>query len=198
MFLELGDEYGFEADSSSDVRCFADSVLQRYDIVAFANASYVDFDSGQREAFRNFIRRGGGFVGVHAAACTGNKWAWFTRMIGGCFDRHPPLQPFVVRTTEAGRKRGTALPDSLTVNDECYLFRLTNPDRNILAVCETRTIDLTPTEEADSLPERVPVVWSLDFEGGRIWYTALGHRPEDYAQPWYRRHILEGLRSVVR
>lgn len=197
MFLQLGEEYGFVADSSSEIAVFNRKSLRCYDVIVFANASYVDFTEQERIAFQNFIRNGGGFVGIHAAICTGNKWEWFTRMIGGCFAGHPHLQEFTVKNTPEGRENGIALPDTLTVADELYLFRLANPDIRVLAVSETGGLDWEPGDTPGDLPPEVPTVWYKDFEGGRVWYTALGHRETDYSQAWYREHVIRGLCRVV-
>ena len=40
-------------------------------------------------------------------------------------------------------------------------------------------------------------VWCSEFDGGRIWYTAAGHRPSDYADTLYREQVLGGLRWIM-
>ena len=197
MLMQLGQKYGFAADTASSTAVFDEQTLHKYDIVAFANASYVDFDSCQRKAFQDFIRRGGGFVGLHAATCTGNKWRWFTEMIGGCFAGHPRLQKFTVKTTPEGKKGIGTLPDSIQAEDELYLFRLMNPTLKVLAVSETGQLDWGADKAPEGLPEEIPAVWYNNFEGGRIWYTALGHNKEDYARQWYREHVVKGLCRVA-
>ena len=55
-----------------------------------------------------------------------------------------------------------------------------------------------PREKPATFGDVFPSVWYQEFDGGRQWYTSLGHRTEDYAGPELRRHILGGIRSVVR
>ena len=100
MILELAAQEDFAADTTSDKRVFCDDSLERYDAIVYANASYVGLDSAQRSAFERFIRRGGGFAGLHAATCTDDDWTWFTRMIGGRFDFHPPLQRLTMKVVD--------------------------------------------------------------------------------------------------
>ena len=44
-------------------------------------------------ALERFIRRGGGFVGVHAASDTRGDWPWYERLVGARFKRHDPGSP---------------------------------------------------------------------------------------------------------
>ena len=80
MLQEMAAENGFAADTTSNTAVFCDDSLSKYDAIVYANASYVEplLDTAQRGAFERFVRRGGGFVGLHAAACTGRGWDWST------------------------------------------------------------------------------------------------------------------------
>ena len=127
MILELAAQEDFVADTTSDKRVFCDDSLERYDAIVYANASYVGLDSAQRSAFERFIRRGGGFAGLHAATCTDNDWTWFTRMIGGRFDFHPPLQRLTMKVVDRTHPSASMLPDTLTTEDELYCFKRLDP-----------------------------------------------------------------------
>ncbi len=39
-----------------------------------------------------------------------------------------------------------------------------------------------------------PMTWYQRVGEGRAWYTALGHRPETYADPRFADHVLAGIR----
>ena len=186
MFLDLAQKYSFTADTTSDADVFNIDSLQKYDVIVYANASYVDLNPNQRKAFQNFIRSGGAFMGVHAATCSGNKWDWFTSMIGGNFEKHPPLHKFMVKVVDNNHPSVKILPKEFEVNDELYMFNHWNDSVKVLAVSES--------EEAEG---EYPSIWCNEFEGGKVWYTALGHLKEDYSSPFYRRHIVEGLRWLV-
>ena len=197
MLLEMAAEEGFAADTTSCTDIFADSSLARYDAVVYANASYVALDEAQREAFRRFIRRGGGFVGLHAAACTGKEWEWFTQMIGGRFDFHPPLQPLALRRVDRTHPSTVVLPDTLRVEDELYFFKRLNPEARVLAVWETAGVDWAEGPRPEVMSPSLPAVWCNEFDGGRIWYSALGHDAATYDDPLYRDHVLGGLRWTL-
>ena len=46
-------------------------------------------DESQQRAFERFIRRGGGFAGVHSAADTEYGWPWYGGLVGAYFKSHP-------------------------------------------------------------------------------------------------------------
>ncbi len=197
MLLEMGAEEGFTADTTSRTDIFADDSLARYDAIVYANASYVALDEAQREAFRRFVRRGGGFVGLHAAACTGKDWEWFTQMIGGRFDFHPPLQPLALRRVDRTHPSTVVLPDTLRRTDELYFFKRLNPEARVLAVWETAGVDWAEGPRPEVMSSSLPAVWCNEFDGGRIWYSALGHDAATYDDPQYRDHVLGGLRWTM-
>lgn len=197
MLLEMAAEEGFTADTTSRTDIFADDSLARYDAIVYANASYVALDEAQREAFRRFVRRGGGFVGLHAAACTGKDWEWFTQMIGGRFDFHPPLQPLALRRVDRTHPSTVVLPDTLRRTDELYFFKRLNPEARVLAVWETAGVDWAEGPRPEVMSSSLPAVWCNEFDGGRIWYSALGHDAATYDDPQYRDHVLGGLRWTM-
>lgn len=197
MLLEMAAEEGFTADTTSRTDIFSDDSLARYDAIVYANASYVALDEAQREAFRRFVRRGGGFVGLHAAACTGKDWEWFTQMIGGRFDFHPPLQPLALRRVDRTHPSMVVLPDTLRRADELYFFKRLNPEARVLAVWETAGVDWAEGPRPEVMSSSLPAVWCNEFDGGRIWYSALGHDAATYDDPQYRDHVLGGLRWTM-
>lgn len=49
----------------------------------------------------------------------------------------------------------------------------------------------------DAGPNPYPLTWCRDFEGGRTWYTALGHKPEHYSDATFRQHLLGGIQWAM-
>ena len=197
MLLEMAAAENFTADTTSRTDVFSDDSLARYDAIVYANASYVALDDAQREAFRRFIRRGGGFVGLHAAACTGKDWEWFTQMIGGRFDFHPPLQTLSLRKVDRTHPSTIVLPDTLRTEDELYFFKRLNPQARVLAVWETANVDWAEGPRPEVMSPSLPAVWCNKFDGGRIWYTAMGHGASTYDDPLFRAHVSGGLSWVL-
>lgn len=197
MFLKLGKMFGATVDTTSSTAVFDDARLYKYDVIAYANASYVALTPEQQAAFQRFIRRGGGFVGLHAATCTGNKWDWFTQMIGGYFAFHPAKQEFTLRVIDSGHPSTVILPASQQVIDELYIFKAMNPSLRVLAVSEFTGVNWGKYTAPDTFDGVYPAIWCNEFEGGRIWYSMLGHDDTDYAKPEYMAHVRGGLEWVL-
>src|SRR5688500_12793117 len=65
---ELGAEKGFTVEGSEDASLFSDEGLRKFDVVMFLSTTGDVLNAEQEKAFEKFMRAGGGYVGVHAAA----------------------------------------------------------------------------------------------------------------------------------
>ena len=81
--------------------------------------------------------------------------------------------------------------------DELYCFKRLDPQARVLAVWETAGVDWGSGPKPEVMSPSLPAVWCSEFDGGRIWYTAAGHRPSDYADTLYREQVLGGLRWIM-
>jgi type 1 glutamine amidotransferase len=43
-----------------------------------------------------------------------------------------------------------------------------------------------------------PMAWFHRYDGGKAFYTELGHTNESFAEPLFLKHLLGGIRSVMR
>ncbi len=50
---------------------------------------------------------------------------------------------------------------------------------------------------SDTFGDLTPIVWCNVFDGGKQWYTALGHSKESYSDPIFLQHLLGGLKWVA-
>src|SRR5437867_13350078 len=73
----LGNEHGFTVVNSADTSLFNDAELAKYRVVVFLNTTGDILNSVEQAAFENFIRGGGGFVGIHSATDTEYDWPWY-------------------------------------------------------------------------------------------------------------------------
>ena len=198
---KLGTENGFTTDTTTNSALFNDDNLKRYDAIIFSNTNNDVFDTEeQKVAFMRYIQAGGGFLGIHSASGTERKWKWFKLMLGATFLRHPLFQHFTVHVLDKGHPAVKNLSAKWETNDECYFFKEFNPSVKVLLVSDISNIkesadgkNITP----DIFGNRYPAAWCHEFDGGRIMYTALGHSKEDYSDPTYLAHIIEGLKWVT-
>jgi type 1 glutamine amidotransferase len=197
----MGRAHGFALDVSDDPTVFTSDNLRRYDAVIFSNTNNEAFTSDeQRRALQTYVRAGGGFVGVHSASGSERNWPWYFQLLGGTFVRHPPQQDFTVDVVDRSHPSTGFLPDRWTItSDECYFLQSLNPGIRVLLAADLTTV--TDPDRAgfpgEVFGDAFPLAWYQEFDGGRQWYTALGHRAEQYEDPVFTRHILGGIRWVV-
>jgi type 1 glutamine amidotransferase len=188
----LGAERGFAVDSTEDAARFTDAELARYKVVVFLSTTGEILDEIQKAAFERYIRSGGGFVGIHSASDTEYQWAWYGRLVGAYFASHPQIQPATIRIEDFGHASTEGLPPAWERIDEWYNFR-TNPRATVHVLA---TLDET-TYTGGKMRADHPIAWCHMIDGGRSWYTAMGHTAESYAEPLFRRHLLGGIESAA-
>jgi cytochrome c len=191
---ELAGQNGLAVDATEDSTAFSDSNLRGYAAVVFLLTTGDVLDDGQQLAFQQFIRRGGGYVGVHSAADTEYGWAWYGALVGTYFKSHPQIQPATVEVTDARDPSTAGLPRRWARTDEWYNFaRNPRPAVRVLAKIDESTYSPGP----GAMGADHPIAWSHRYQGGRAWYTAGGHTEESYAEPSFRRHLVGGIRYAA-
>jgi len=187
----IGAESGFDVDASDDPSVFSVENLKRYRALVFSNSNNEGFDTdAQREAFKKYVQSGGGIVGIHIASGTERNWPYFAAVMGGRFVRHPKLQRFTVKVKDGKHPATRDLPTTFEWEDECYLFDNVNPDIKVLLTTDPAKID---DPKRTDTPSAYPLSWYHTYDGGREYYTALGHKKEHYADPLLRKQIRGGI-----
>ncbi len=162
-------------------------------------------NAAQQTAFENYIRGGGGYVGVHAAADTEYEWPFYGQLVGAYFQSHPAGTPTAtVRVDDADHHSTLGLPNPWPRVDEWYNYQSpVNPTvggggadyspRGQVHVL--LTVDETTYEEGDgnTTDDDHPISWCQRYEGGRSWYTGMGHTAASFSEPDFRKHLLGGL-----
>ena len=191
---EIAFENGMVADTTTDASFFTDEILSRYNAIVFMYTIGDALDDAQQEAFMRFIQAGGGYMGIHSASDTEFKWPWYGRLVGGYFINHPAIQAAELSVVDRDHPSTRSLPETWTRTDEWYNIRYTNPDVNVLITIDESSYDPADHEPG---PDPHPLAWYHEFDGGRSFYTALGHVEESYSEPLFRDHISGGLRYAV-
>jgi type 1 glutamine amidotransferase len=197
---ELGSQNGFGVDVSTNPAVFADEMLKGYRALIFANSNNEAFENKeQRAAFQRYIRGGGGFVGIHSSTGSERHWDYFQQVQGGKFLRHAPLQKFTIHVVDPEHPATKHLGRTWAWADECYFFTNVNPDIRILLALDTKTLSDAKLQTAPGQKSHgvFPLAWCHEFDGGRQFYTSLGHKIEYYSDPVFRQHILGGIRWAM-
>jgi type 1 glutamine amidotransferase len=167
------------------------SVLKQVDVVIWNNVSGDVLTLTQRKAFRSYIEKGGGFVGVHGSA--GDPvyfWDWYPdTLIGARFIGHPSDPQFqdarvVIESSASGV--GSNLAPGWTMNDEWYSFAKSARLNGANVVATLDESSYTPGASRFGGPPLTmgadhPIAWTRCIGKGRSFYSAIGHRPETYS-----------------
>ena len=168
-------------------------------IADFADASgaytsgELPLNESQLSALIQFVRDGGGFAGSHCAADTLYQQPAYGEMLGAYFDGHPWHQRVRIRVEDRAHPATLHLGREFEIEDEIYQFR--EPyDRDHLSVLlslDTSSVDLHRPEVRRTDGD-FALSWCRSFGAGRVFYTALGHRPEVWRDGRFRKHLLGG------
>jgi len=188
---KLGAENNFEVDSTTDGGKFTVDNLKQYAAVIFLSTTHDVLNDAQQQAFIKYIEAGGGFVGVHAATDCEYNWQWYGNLVGAYFDSHPAQQMAVIDVVDSTNIATKHLPTKWKRFDEWYNFKWIEPNLHILL-----TIDETSYTGGKN-PAYHPMAWYHEYDGGRAFYTELGHTDESYSDPLYLQHLLGGIKYAM-
>ncbi|WP_270040050.1 PKD domain-containing protein [Solirubrobacter ginsenosidimutans] len=209
---KLGTENNFTVDSIEDASLFTDAFLARYDLVVFNSTTGDVLNDAQQAAFERFIRAGNGYTGIHSATDTEYTWPWYGQLTGAYFRNHPNGTPAATVVVEDATKASTKdLPARWDRVDEWYNFQgIVNPVVNgggddvsprgntpihvLLKMDESTYVE---SDGTDGVDDDHPIAWCKRFDGGRMFYTALGHTEATYTEPLFLKHLLGGMETAA-
>lgn len=192
MIKKLGAENHFAVDTSEDAGVFTTTNLHRYAVVVFLSATGNFMDDNQKTAFKGYVEGGGGFVAIHGAlagreAAEGD-WPWYAEALGTTFTQHTPVVPGVIHIEDTNNPSTAKLPRAWRHAEEWYFFSSDPRDHaHVLA-----TFDEASVFGRAINPDH-PITWCREQGKGRVWYTALGHTDECYAEPEFQALVLGGI-----
>ncbi|KAF6823317.1 glycosyl hydrolase [Colletotrichum musicola] len=199
----LGTRTGrFVVDATEDAEsAITPASLSRYKTVLFLHTTGLDLlNNEQIAALKGYVRNGGGFVGVHAAASGMKGDEWYGKLVGAHFDFHPEPEEGTVVVEDPGHFIMSSGPHACANTtrrwtDEWYNF-LTHPRKNeslhILGRGDPSTF------AGGDMGDDHPLMWCQEFDGGRSFYTALGHYDEAYQDEWFMGQILRAILWTAR
>ncbi|KAJ2976719.1 hypothetical protein NQ176_g4781 [Zarea fungicola] len=202
----------FTVEASEDALLFNQEKLSEFQVIVLQGVSGEFLNAAQLDALKGFVRAGGGIVGIHTAT-TGmphcdigcvDVEGWYEKLVGGSFDGHPRPQDGVIKAENIshpiltrglqgqGDGLGTFEQPTMTRHwfDEWYNFKAhpqENSNLNILVTVDEKSY------VGGTLGETHPIIWSQEFEGGRVFQTALGHFDSAYEDEMFMGQALSGL-----
>lgn len=198
LIEELGLKDGaWLTEATDDASVFTNEQLARYQVVVWCNTSGNGLlTPDQQAAFEVYIRSGGGFVGIHAATDTyrDGSWPWYNELVGAIVQRgpnHTSPNTNAIMDVVSDHPAVAHLGESWEKVEEYYYWELNggylNPDNiDMLRVRSTG-------DQSYDAPR--PIAWYKEYDGGRAFYTALGHHGRDYREDEaFIMHIEEGIK----
>jgi cytochrome c len=188
----LGAAHGFTVDSTANPAVFSDARLAHYATVVFLSTTGNPVPTrAERAALQRYIEDGGGFVGIHAASDGGWNWPWYGALVGAYFAEHPRQQLALVHIEDRRHPATAGLADRYRL-DEWYDFRADpRPDVHVLADVDDSSYT------GSTMGQDHPVTWCQDYDGGRSFYTALGHTSASFAEPFFLHQLLGGIQTTA-
>jgi len=192
---KLAAGHNFAIDFTEDSTAFTDANLAHYGVVIFLLTTGEIFNDNQQAAFERYIRSGGGYVGIHSASDTEYDWPWYGQLLGAFLNiahKHSRVLQTTIHVVDRTHPSTVMLPPLWVRTDEWYNFA-TNPRGkvHVLMILDESTY-IGGTMGADH-----PIAWWHDYDGGRSWYTALGHTSESYYEPLFLAHLWGGITYAV-
>jgi len=189
---KLGADNNFTVDATEDAGVFTEANLAQYKVVIFLSTTGDVLNDAQQTAFEHYIEAGGGYAGIHAAADTEYDWPFYGKLVGAYFKQHPTPQQAVVKVEDPAHPATKGLPEKWTRTDEWYDFQ-TDPRKTVHVLTSLDETSYT----GGTMGFDHPNTWCQDYEGGRSWYTGLGHDAASYSEPNYLHLLLGGIQTAA-
>ena len=183
----LGDKNRFNVYHSDNSRVINYSNLKSIKTLIFLNTTEDILSEDEQVVMQKFIQSGKGFVGVHSASDTEYEWKWYGELVGAYFKSHPEgTTNAKIIKIENGRFSKHLNP-IWEVEDEWYNFNYTNDDINVVLELDEKSY--YGGENGDYHP----ITWYHSYDGGRSFYTGLGHLKEVYSNKMFIELLEQGI-----
>lgn len=190
--MKLGTANHFAVDTTENAGAFTAENLKKYAAVIFLSTTGDVLNDAQQKAFEDYFKNGHGFVGIHAATDTEYGWPWYGEMIGARFLNHPSIQNarFVIK--DKSHLSTKFFTDSVWMHkDELYNFKEIKPGIHVLITIDEKSY------EGGKNGTLHPFSWYQNFQGGRMFYTAMGHTDETFSEPKFLENLLGGIKYAM-
>ncbi|MDE2041453.1 MAG: ThuA domain-containing protein [Alphaproteobacteria bacterium] len=191
-FLDMAKAHGWSITTTDKGGAFTPARLRRFDAVIWNNISGDVLTLSERATFKSWIEHGGAYIGIHGSG--GDPvwfWDWYVdTLLGARFIGHPyPKQFQEARVTidDSASPIAAGLPHDWTLTEEWYSFKNNPRDTgaHIIATLDENMYEPAEFGKDIRMGKDHPIVWTRCVGQGRMFYSAIGHRPEMYTDPRY-------------
>ena len=195
---QLGAANQIKIDTTTNAAYFTEDSLANYSAVVFLSTTGDVLNHFQEADFERYIQAGGGYVGIHAATDTEYDWGWYGRLAGAYFldhpgitDSFPNVQEAVLNVVDSQHAATAHLPRQWKRTDEYYSFKKLDSQLNVIMTLDEKSY------QGGKNGNNHPVAWYHAFDGGRAFYTALGHTKESFSDENFLQHLLGGIQYAI-
>jgi hypothetical protein len=218
---QLGQKHGFQVTATKDGRIFDSPDFREHAAVIFFTTGDLTtagtdknppMSAAGKQKLLDSIHGGMGFVGIHAASDTfhtqpdpqdrsnryiahGEQSDPYLRMLGGEFITHgssPRLQDTNLVVNDPGFPGLEGVSSPVKFNDEWYSLKDFRTDMHVILTLDTKGMSGKPYERPP-----YPMTWTRMEGRGRVFFTAIGDRPENWLSPFFLNLLGGGIRWVI-
>jgi uncharacterized protein len=220
---DLGNKLGFNVGVTKDGRIFESKEFHSYvgvvffttgDLTTLGTDGKPPMTAKGKQALLDAVRGGMGFAGVHAASDTfhtqpdppdrsnryiahGENEDPYLRMLGAEFithgrDEDPRLQTANVIVNDPKFPGLAGVTSPVSFMEEWYSLKDFAPDLHVILTLDTHTMNGACYQRAP-----YPVTWARIHGKGRVFYTAMGDRPENWKNEFFLNLLGGGIRWTI-
>ncbi len=187
----------FDVVYFDDPGSFTDKNLAQFQVIIFLNTTGNILDSAQQKVMERFIHSGKGYVGIHSASDTEYDWDWYTKLVGRMFYIHPVIQTAKLKVLDPKFPGLQGFTEGRLWTDEFYQF---GPEKvsDLHYILGSDESSYNPkadwgSKKSEGMGEFHPLSWYHNYDGGRSFYTALGHLPAVFGEQAFLNHLYAGI-----
>ena len=200
----LADDVGMQVDVSENPKDIK-SLLGRYKVLVLNNANELTkvFDAEQQKQIQDWYRQGGGIVALHAALVHQTEWKWFTELAGCDFNSDSEFLEAKVMVSPEHAAHPTVAGHGASFK---YSADWTNHTRTVTGLPGFKVLlrvdesSFEPVREyfqsrgGKAMGDDHPIAWLHENDGGRFFYTELGHDVRSLDTKFGKQHIVEAIK----
>ena len=207
FLVRLGAKHNIQMDVTESPEDF--SRLNNYQAIIFNSTTDIGktLNEQQRKQLKDWYHAGGGIMGLHAAAVHHNTWPWWTELVGCGFNSDSEFVKAKLIVDAKNKNHPTVKGFGPTFD---YTADWTNHDKSVTGLSGVRVLLRVDEKSYDPVRDAFktrggkpmgidhPVSWIREFEGGRFFYTELGHEVKSLNTKFGHQHLIEGLRWIIK
>jgi serine/threonine protein kinase/type 1 glutamine amidotransferase len=203
LMMKVAATGGFSVEPTQMCGAINRSNLRNFGAVAFYTSGELPIDTEGKRALLDFVRDGGGFVGIHSATDTFYNFPEYGALLGGYLDAHPAPAKAWIRVDDRAAPATAHLGDSFQIMDEAFQFRsLDREQMHVLLSIDPRSVPMMRTpallaRRGRLSDEDYPVAWTRSYGQGRVFYTALGHSEDEWTDDRFLKHVAGGIQWAL-